>query len=118
MTNQEAIKILKMHRYEMGLPYQGSTWKANADTIACDVAITALEAQQADRWIPVTDVYDIPKSKGFYLFQTKGNKVHEWWFEDGKIYVDIIHDKEYLFQAKDMKAWRHLPETWKEEQSC
>jgi hypothetical protein len=55
MNNQEAIKILKMNRYEMGLPNQGSTWKPNADTIACDLAITALEAQKDDAWFPVTE---------------------------------------------------------------
>jgi hypothetical protein len=77
----------------------------------------ALEAQQADMWIPIKDFEDIPKNNGFYIFQTKGKKIHEWWFEDGKIYVDNIHDEEYLFKAEDMAAWMPLPEPWKEEQS-
>lgn len=64
MNNQEAIKILKMQRYEMGLPNQGSTWKANADTIALDLAITALEAQKDDMWIPISSGV-LPEDRGY-----------------------------------------------------
>lgn len=55
MNIDKAINILERHRYEKGLPDQGITWKPNADTIAIDLAISALEAQQADKWIPISE---------------------------------------------------------------
>lgn len=112
MNNQEAIKILKMHRYEMGLPDQGSTWKANADTIACDVAISALEAQQADIWVPLwkkmpdnySEVYVTTQiGEVYHLFYSNNQ------FQFGNYSSDLI--------CHSTIAWMpfYIPEPWKEE---
>ena len=49
MEIEKAIEILQHHKRVFGLPEQGSKWKPNADTIACDVAIQALEKQAGKR---------------------------------------------------------------------
>lgn len=45
MEIDKAIETMKYNRYILGLPEQGHTWKANANTIACDMAIAVLERQ-------------------------------------------------------------------------
>ena len=47
MTEEKAIKILEHTKRNCGLPEQGDTWKSNAETIALDMAIQALEKQVA-----------------------------------------------------------------------
>lgn len=45
MKIEKAIEIMKYNKHLLGLPEQGETWKENANTIACDLAISALEKQ-------------------------------------------------------------------------
>lgn len=49
MNRVRAIEVLKVIKRKEGLPNQGNTWKPNADTIACDMAIAALEEVQQYR---------------------------------------------------------------------
>jgi hypothetical protein len=42
MEIEKAIKTMEYNKDLLGMPDQGSTWKPNANTIACDIAITAL----------------------------------------------------------------------------
>ncbi len=49
MTEQKAIKILERTKEIRGMPDQGNTWSANAETIALDVAISTLEEIQRYR---------------------------------------------------------------------
>lgn len=55
MTENEAIKKLEYTRRNCGMPYQGDTWKPNAETIALDIAIKALEEVQQYRSIGTVD---------------------------------------------------------------
>lgn len=84
---------------------------------ALDLAISALEAQQADRWIPVTKETN-PKESDIYLVTFE---------ENGKRYVERFYYSEFSgwmmpvkWQDKGridkMIAWKPLPEPYKEEQ--
>lgn len=45
MNEVEAMKIMKYNKRLLGLPDQGEAWRENSNTIACDLAISALEKQ-------------------------------------------------------------------------
>ena len=50
MTIEQAINQIEYNRHILGLPYQGYTWRPNANTIACDLALEALrEKQERDK---------------------------------------------------------------------
>ena len=46
MTIEQAISQMEYNRHILGLPYQGDTWRPNANTIACDLALEALREKQ------------------------------------------------------------------------
>ena len=46
MDNSKAISILKCTQRNVGLPERGNTWRPNAETIAIDMAINALETSE------------------------------------------------------------------------
>ena len=73
-----------------------------------DMAISALEKQEADRWIPVTE--RLPEKEGCYLVTVKND--HErrysktaWYSGDG------------WFARQDIIAWRLTPEPYTEEEA-
>jgi len=75
-----------------------------------DLAISVLEKQEEDRWIPVTD--RLPEEDGRYLIteKTDGTKVQEGYFcrtRDGEPYWGYLH----------VTAWRPLPEPYTEEKA-
>lgn len=46
MEIEKAIDIMKYNKELLGLSEQGNKWRENANTIACDLAIKALEKQK------------------------------------------------------------------------
>ena len=43
MTEQDAIKMLAFTKYNCGRPVQGDSWSPNRETMALDMAMTALD---------------------------------------------------------------------------
>ena len=93
---------------------------------ALEMAISALEHQLTNGWIPVSE--RLPDKSGHYLVTyhewTDGNYLPEY----DKVYVRILRYHEAIFRLpvcvdeeaeKDMHrevlAWRELPEIWKED---
>lgn len=73
MTNEKAIEMMKYNRSLLGLPDQGDTWKANANTIACDMAIAALE---------ISGTYGIDKTARIIsTLRKQGVKNSKWIFD-------------------------------------
>ena len=115
MNIEKAIETMEYNKHLLGLPEQGETWKENANTIACDLAISALEKQLSSGWIPVSE--RLPEKSGKYLITIKNLT----GFEIPKEYVficDYFHAiKEFMFDTwEDNKivAWQPLPEPYKE----
>jgi hypothetical protein len=112
MNNQETIKILKMHRYEMGLPNnQGSTWKPNADTIAIDFAISSLEAQKDDAWIPVTKRCPDNYSE-VYISTQSGSSYHVFYSDNKYRFGSYCGDP--ICDAVTHWMPFHIPKPWTE----
>jgi hypothetical protein len=77
---------------------------------AFSMAISALEKQEQDRWIPCSE--RPPEENGRYLIteKTDGTKVQEGYFcrtRDGEPYWGYLH----------VTAWRPLPEPYTEEKA-
>jgi hypothetical protein len=102
MENREAIELIKRVR-------SGDTCPPGWETLeAFDMAISALEKQEEDRWIPVTE--RLPEKEGCYLVTVKND--HErrysktaWYSGDG------------WFARQDIIAWRLTPEPYTEEEA-
>ena len=73
---------------------------------AFNMAISALEKQEQDRWIPVTERLPENKKKVLVSYDT----------EDGKK-VDISMFDKYGCLLGLVSAWRPLPEAYTEEES-
>ena len=71
-----------------------------------DLAISALEKQEEDRWIPVTERLPKNKKKVLVSYDT----------EDGKK-VDISMFDKYGCLLGLVSAWRPLPEPYTEEKA-
>jgi len=102
MENREAIELIKRVR-------SGDTCPPGWETLeAFDMAISALEKQEQDRWIPV--IKRLPEKEGCYLVTVKND--HErrysktaWYSGDG------------WFARQDIIAWRLTPEPYTEEEA-
>lgn len=123
MNNQETIDLLN------DLKRRLSNRIKSKEDVALETAISALEAQQADRWIPVTE--RLPEEYGTYMVawrpvwyspedvkkRTKSNDTHFYEMleydpdEDDGWIESIKQCNEY-----DILAWKPLPEPYKEEQ--
>jgi hypothetical protein len=81
---------------------------------ACEFAITALEAQQADMWIPVSE--RLPNKAGTYICTVKWEDnsygTYPVWWHNG-IRTDRIWDLDG--NNVNVIAWKTLDEPWKEE---
>jgi hypothetical protein len=74
---------------------------------AVDLAISALENQEQDRWIPVTE--RLPEEEGCYMVTVKNDHKRRysktaWYCGDG------------WFARQDIIAWRMTPEPYKAEE--
>jgi len=112
MTNSEAIKILQFNA-ELADPELRN---------ALDIAISALEKQEADRWIPVKE--RLPGKSEDYLvtnyIEKWGDKITETC-KAYYVYNDSIYKTSYWCGSENHKlgkvtAWRSLPEPYTEEE--
>ena len=138
MEIKEAIKII--NQYDMNFYWNiGESIPASQLADAFDLAIAALEKQEADRWIPVTErlpettdpvnvtwanndpvsYYDDIRGKRFTATACY-HKGKWWWYsavcqdlldEYGKSCMDDEID-----EAIEILAWRPLPEPYTEEE--
>ena len=113
MTEREAIKraleLLPQMRDSQWVTAVGQVTAIYTDEAkeAFNIAITALEKQEQDRWTPVTE--RLPEKEGCYLVTIKYD--HErrysktaWYSGDGWV------------ARPDIIAWRPLPEPYTEEE--
>lgn len=120
---EKAIEIMEYNKHLLGLPEQGETWKENANTIVCDLAISALEKQLNGGWILFKTEYDedyntdmlqgeIPDDEQEILV-TDGESVwSDTFMKDGmECYLDSGDDL-----ITKVKAWRPLPKPYKESE--
>lgn len=129
MTNREAIKRLSGIRdseYIIGAGLKRITFNEKAIE-AFDLAIAALEKQEANRWIPVTERLPEEKDAGIlkklgtdkrsdYVLTTvevKGERITATACTyDGKWDWNM----KYAFPDYKIIAWRPLPEPYKAEE--
>ena len=108
MNDTEAIEWLicerenyskdSVYRYYMGL------------------AVKALEKQLNGGWIPASSK-GLPEERGFYIFQLKNNKIHEWYYANETLYNDFDNGEpiyNVAFDINEILAWMPLPEAYKE----
>lgn len=112
---EKAIETLKNTEHYIKFDYEYLEIETPLKT-AIDLAISALEAQQADRWIPVSD--HNPEETGHYTVTVK-------YIKDGEKQVDRIF---FAGKELDNSGWRDTyeryrkivawktDEPWKEEQ--
>lgn len=115
MKPSEASKKLEFHSKQIchGCMHPSMVgWCENHCQLpeAFNMAISALEKQEQDRWVPVTE--RPPEEDGRYLIteKTDGTKVQEGYFcrtRDGEPYWGYLH----------VTAWRPLPEPYTEEEA-
>ena len=101
MENREAIEILKNMKWSITTKFNA----VNNSAKALDMAVSALEKQEKDRWIPVTERLPEDKKKVLVSYDT----------EDGKK-VDISMFDRYGCLLGLVSAWRPLPEAYTEEE--
>lgn len=105
--------------------YKGDVFKETISRQAVDLAISALEHQLTNGWIPVSE--RLPDKTGYYLVT-----YHEWTdgnylpkYDDTR--VKILRYQEAVFRLpvccdkkaeqdthREVIAWMPLPEPWKE----
>jgi hypothetical protein len=103
---EKAIEFIKPYTVSSGFAEEKGYFKA---------AITALEAQQSDAWIPVTERLPEPYKNILAWVDYGGTECFDLCCADDK--GEIVRFN--LHQHQDVKrliAWRVLPEPWKEEQ--
>jgi hypothetical protein len=108
--NKEIEKAIEFIR-----PYSVSSGFSTEEKGYFKAAISAVEAQKDDRWIPVTeDETTYPESftevmftDGYYIYIGCCDPDYKW----------SSTNQEDSIQIEDVKAWKPLPTPWKEEQS-
>lgn len=108
MNNQEAIEILKSIYPS---PREIKTGEYDHVADALDDAITALEAQQADMWIPVTE--RMPSKAEEVIACSKEGIIVMGYIKQG---INRVICSNLPFVTYDIVAWKPLDEPWKEEQ--
>lgn len=136
MKPDEAIEILKNMKWSITTKFNA----VNNSTKALDMAISALEKQEQEQWIPVTErlpettdpvnvtwanndpvsYYEDVRGKRFTATACY-HKGKWWWYsavcqdlldEYGKSCMDDEID-----EAIEILAWRHIPEPYTEEEA-
>lgn len=101
MDNKKAAEILRA--IKIGTAY--AFLNDDAITSALDTAIAALEKQEQDRWIPVTE--RLPEYGTLVLTQLSDNDIVTNW---------VIDEEDEEWFEDDVIAWRPLPELFQEEE--
>ena len=104
MENREAIEILQ--RNIPGCDYDLSE--------AVTLAISALERQEQDRWIPVTE--RLPELESEVLVTDEYGEIRHADYSDwlGKAEFRTVEESMTL---EDVKAWRPLPAPYQEDEA-
>jgi hypothetical protein len=122
MESREAIEWFKNRIYVMPESETKEMFR---------MAISALEKQEADRWVPVTE--RLPKSDGKYLvteqfsnafppevnvlcFATDLNKVKRYVFEKGESGFYRYDDEWGYIKVNNVTAWREKIEPYRSEE--
>ena len=124
MENREAIELIKRVR-------SGDTCPPGWETLeAFDMAISALEKQEEDRWIPVTE--RLPEENGEYRITWKtsyapgkrfiGDAEYAPGFEwddahDGFFGEWLLEDYVKAYPDVEVTAWKPIGEPYTEEES-
>ena len=142
MENREAIEYLIDVRNGIHIPSPGRELPLlnEQEKKAIDMAISALEKQEQDRWIPVTE--RLPKKPGWYAITVHYEAIPEdedgpeipekWWTgvaywdwdypndptkkERGKRWVNAYDYDGYVTTDDCITAWRPLPEAFEAEE--
>ena len=126
MTNKEAIERIKDH-CEIHFKFEPESIMI---TEALNMTIKALEQQEKDRWIPVSE--GLPKEDGDYLcsFEFEGRRwvsikpygltKHQESTQNGitQKYIDLpvrryFYEPYYNRELENVVAWKPLPEVYK-----
>lgn len=104
MENREAIKYINWMR---------DKFITDKPLEACDLAISALEKQEQDRWIPVTE--RLPELDTDVLITDQYGDVWQ------ATYIDWCGDERFVTAEESITievvvAWRPLPEAYKAEE--
>lgn len=115
MTNREAIKELK-ERITY-IEKDGYVDLAPEFTEAMKMAISALEKQGQEKWIPVTE--RLPEEDGEYLVTYEKGYPEDYGFEPIGIAPFEVDCEGFGSEWVDIPvtAWRPLPEPYTEEES-
>lgn len=108
---EKAIDILNQD-----ICYIGHRFTRDEYDKAVQTAIAAIEAQQADRWIPISDETN-PKESDIYLltFEENGNRYVERFYYsriNGWMMPVYWQDEGHIDK---LIAWKSLPEPYKEQ---
>ena len=124
MTNEEAVKVLKLER---------ASWSANPNLkvvkCLCDAYDIALKALEQTRWIPVSE--RLPEKNGRYLvtmssfcclpqrievlsFAMDLHRIDKYDFPEHKCGFYYMGEEWGYLEVDDVLAWMPLPEEYKE----
>lgn len=113
MTNKEAIRRIKDHcetHFKLEYP------NAIKITEALNMAIKALEQQEKDRWIPVSDETNPTKNDVYMVtFEEQGKRyVERFYFSSfsGWLMPVCWKDEGYI---EKLIAWKPMPDEYKGE---
>ena len=110
MTNREAIEIL-------GRPF--SMQEVPKEILdAHRLAISALEKQEQDRWIPITE--QMPEENDFVLVTVSGEDVRGCEWKDSMalaVWTNQWNLVDANLVSYTISAWRPLPEPYQEDEA-
>ena len=124
MKPDEAIELLKNMKWSITTKFNA----VNNSTKALDLAISALEKQEADRWIPVTE--RLPEEKDAGILKKLGtNKRSDYVLATVEVKGERMTatartydgkwdwNMKYAFPDYKVIAWQPIPKPYTEEES-
>ena len=116
MDNKEAITTLNVIKFLL----DNDQYTDDVES-ALDMAIAALEKQEKDRWIPVSEA--LPKEKAEYNVSIKGDYGLPpyvdacYWNDNDNVFEDWNGYYEDYIPVSNVIAWRPLPEPYQEDKA-
>ena len=125
MKPDEAIEILKNMKWSITTKFNA----VNSSTKALDMAISALEKQEQDRWIPVTE--RLPEEYGEYRITWKTSRSEKRLIADAEYEPENEYDavnREFIgkwlleddiryYPNVEVIAWKPIEEPYTEEEA-
>ena len=120
MTNREAIEYLNDVRNGIHIPAPGIELPLlnDKEKEAVDLAISALEKQEQDRWIPIAE--RMPEENDFVLVTVSGEDVRGCEWKDSMalaVWTNQWNLVDANLVSYTISAWRPLPEPYTEEEA-